>query len=186
MEPGSETGIPKLPLENMADRHIGLTPSLAGSFLEAARVCLDRHHRSPTDFDYQNDQEEGITTVRWEVTDKRTRDAYNNESEATRDGAYIFALAALEMMSGLVAVRRAENQTGADYYVAPIGETSEDLEGCWRLEVKGTDQSKVRMRSKLKEAVTQLLAGDSNLPAIAAVIGFRERLIILMTVEESI
>lgn len=186
MEPGPETGIPKLPLENMAIRHTGLTHFNAGCYLEAARVCLDRHHTPPTDFEYQNDQEEGITAVHWEITDKRTKDAYNNESDATRDGAYIFALAALEMLSGLVAVRRAETQTGADYYVAPIGEIAEDLEGWWRLEVKGTDQSKVKMRSKLREAIDQTLAGDSNLPAIAAVIGFKERLIILKTVEESI
>src|SRR5262245_39106626 len=106
MEPGPETGIPKLPLENMAARHTGLTHYKAGYYLEAARVCLDRHHTPPTDFEYQNDQEGGLTTVQWEITDKRTRDAYNNESDATRDGAYIFALAALEMLSGLVAVRR--------------------------------------------------------------------------------
>jgi len=186
MESGPETGIPKLPLENMAVRHTGLTYFNAGCYLEAARVCLDRHHTPPTDFEYQNDQEEGITLVQWETTNERTKGAYNNESDATRDGAYIFALAALEMLSGLVAVHRAETQTGSDYYVAPVGEPVEDLEGWWRLEVKGTDQSRAKMRSKLREAIAQMLNGDSNLPAIAAVIGFKERLIILKTVEESI
>jgi hypothetical protein len=135
MEPGPETGILKLPLEDMAGRHPGLTYFIAGYYLEAARVCLDRHHTSPTDFSYQNDQEEGITAVQWETTDAQTRGAHNNETDATRDGAYIFALAALEMLSGFVAVRRAETQTGSDYYVAPIGEAVDDLEGWWRLEV---------------------------------------------------
>ena len=130
--------------------------------------------------------EEGITSVQWETTDERTKGAYNNESEATRDGAYIFALAALEMLSGLVAVRRAETQTGSDYYVAPIGETAEDMEGWWRLEVSGTDLSRAAMRARLKEKIAQTLAGNSNIPAIAAIIGFKERLIILRTVEESI
>jgi hypothetical protein len=186
MDPGPETGILKLPLEDMAARHPGLTYFIAGSYLEAARVCLDRHHTPPTDFSFQNDQEEGITTVQWETSDARTRGALNNESEATRDGAYIFALAALEMLSGFVAVRRAETQTGADYYVAPVGESIEDLEAWWRLEVSGTDQSKATIRSRLKEKIAQTLAGDSNLPAIAAIIGFKERLIILRTVEDSI
>ena len=186
MESGTETGILKLSLENMSTRHTGLTYFSAGCYLEAARVCLDRHHTSPTDFLFENDQEEGVTVVEWETTDDRTRGAFNNNDEATRDGAYVFALAALEMLSGLVAIRRAENLTGADYYVAPIGKYTEDLEGCWRLEVKGTDQSKARMRSKLKEAIIQLLNGESDLPAIAAVIGFKEKLIILKTVEETI
>src|SRR5262245_46354793 len=84
MEPGPEIGIPKLPLEEMAVRHTGLTHFNAGCYLEAARVCLDRHHKPPTDFDFQNDQEEGIAAVHWEITDKRTKDAYNNESDATR------------------------------------------------------------------------------------------------------
>jgi hypothetical protein len=107
MEPVPNTGILKLPLEDMAARHIGLTEFKAGCILEAARVCLDRHHTSPTDFSYQNDQEEGITIVHWEITDTRTRGAYN-ELDATEDGAYAIALAALEMLSGFVAVRRAE------------------------------------------------------------------------------
>ena len=83
MEPGPETGILKLPLEDMAARHPGLTYFIAGYYLEAARVCLDRHHTSPTDFSFQNDQEEGITTVQWETTGAQTRGAHNNETDAT-------------------------------------------------------------------------------------------------------
>jgi len=35
--------LPYLPLHNMSDRHQGLTPSVAESYLEAARVTLSRH-----------------------------------------------------------------------------------------------------------------------------------------------
>jgi len=44
----------KLPLANMHERHPGLTPAKAESYLEAARVCLDRHHASPTIFNVKN------------------------------------------------------------------------------------------------------------------------------------
>lgn len=186
MELGTQIEMLWLPLENMASRHPGLTYFLAGCYLESARVCLDRHHTSPKDFALENDGEESTAVVEWEITDDQIRGAYNNDADATRDGAYLFALAALELLSGFVAIRRAETQTGADYYVAPIGQTADDLEGVWRLEVKGVDHSKPKMRSKLKEAMNQTLAGSSNLPAIVAVIGFKEQLIVLQTVEKSL
>jgi hypothetical protein len=44
---------PILPLDELADRHPGLTPAIAASDLEAASVCLSRHHQAPTDFEIQ-------------------------------------------------------------------------------------------------------------------------------------
>ena len=38
--------LPVLPLRDMSDRHRGLTRALAESYLEAARVSLDRHHQA--------------------------------------------------------------------------------------------------------------------------------------------
>jgi hypothetical protein len=37
-------------LNDMAERHPGLTSAIAANYLEAARVCLDRHHKSPQQF----------------------------------------------------------------------------------------------------------------------------------------
>ena len=42
---------PALPIRDMEQRHVGLTKSIADSYTEAAGVCLDRHHESPTGFD---------------------------------------------------------------------------------------------------------------------------------------
>lgn len=39
----------KLRLESLHERHIGLTPSLADTFFEAASVFLSRHHDSPVE-----------------------------------------------------------------------------------------------------------------------------------------
>lgn len=36
--------LPRLPLADMATRHTGLTEEVSSCYLQAARVCLDRHH----------------------------------------------------------------------------------------------------------------------------------------------
>ncbi len=90
---------------------------------------------------------------------------------------------ATELLRGLVAVRRAETRTGADYYIAPAGQETEDLEGCFRLEVSGTNLGVSEIKRRLREKVDQALQGDSNLPALACVVGFRARLIMIHTVE---
>lgn len=58
-----EKQLPVLPLENMDKRHQGFTAPVASSFLEAARVCLDRHHTSPQEFTLEDNQVESKTKV---------------------------------------------------------------------------------------------------------------------------
>ena len=163
----------ELPLRDLDQRHRGLTPSLAKSLLEAARVCLDRHHTPPVSFDIQDGQSTRQAKVDWEVTDRRTRDAWANEVDTTEAGAYPCAIAATELTRGLFAIRRAETLTGADYYVGPAGQDPNDLEGCLRLEVSGTNStSQSEVNSRLRTKLNQVAAGRSNLPALAAVVGF--------------
>ena len=181
----TENNPPLLPLQNMADRHQALTPSLAGSYLEAARVCLDRHHVSPKEFTLENDRVESIAKVEWEVADSRVQAAWANADDATRDGAYAFAIAATELLRDMVAVRRAETRTGADYYIALSNQDLEDLENCFRLEVSGTHSDKSEVKRRLRTKLEQARQGNSNLPALAAVIGFRVQLILLQTVDEA-
>lgn len=115
----------------------------------------------------------------------RCRNAWANRDDTTRDGAYAIALAATELLRGLVAIRRAETRTGADYYIAPVGQDLEDLEECLRLEVSGTDLSGSKVKQRLREKLDQLFRGDSNLPALACVVGFRAQLIMIQTAELS-
>ncbi len=168
----------------MEQRHPGLTKAIANSHAEAARVCLDRHHRSPTDFDLDRNGTRSAAVVKWHSPDARTCDAWANEIETTEAGACACVLAATELTDDLVAVRRAETRTGADYYIAPKGTAPDDLEDCRRLEVSGVDRGSEntinqRLRTKLKQAA----AGNSNLPALAGVVGFSARLIILSDLE---
>ena len=70
--------------------------------------------------------------------------------------------------------------TGADYYVAPRDKASDDLEDCLRLEVSGVDHGPdSTVRQRLRDKLTQVAGGNSNLPAIAGVVGFKIRLILL-------
>ena len=171
---------PALPIQDMAQRHTGLTKAIADSYSEAVRVCLARHHRSPTDFDLDRSGTRSGAVVEWQSPDARTRGAWANETDATEAGASACVLAAVELTDGLVAVRRAETRTGADYYVAPHGASADDLEDCLRLEVSGVDRGPEHVvRQRLNAKLRQAAAGNSNLPALAGVVGFKARMIVV-------
>lgn len=173
-----------LPIENLDERHPGLTRALADCFLEAATVCLDRHHISPQIFSILNDSKQIDATANWNSSSTQIKAAWANEIDATEWGAYGFAIAAVELSEDLYAIHRAETKTGADYYIAPKGYTYNDLEDALRLEVSGTasDDSSV-FDSRLKVKIKQASSGQSNLPAIAVVVGFRLKLIKLQRVQ---
>lgn len=175
--------LPLLPIVNMHERHRGLTPAIAECYLEAARVCLDRHHIPPQEFTLSDDSSKIQVGVAWEQTDERIMAAWANEIDTTESGAYICALAAAELARGVVAVARAETHTGADYYLAPSNLPIEDLENCLRFEVSGTTLDNAGVNTRLQSKVEQARRGDSDLPALAAVVGFRARLIMMQTVE---
>lgn len=171
-----------LPMDKLDQRHRGLSRAVADAYVEAARVCLDRHHESPQEFIINNDHSTTAVVVQWEKPDERSNAAWANTDDATRDGAYACALAATELTKGLVAVHRAERLTGADYYLAPEGKSIEDLEDCIRLEVSGTHSDDTLLKSRLRTKVKQTKNGISDLPAMAAVVGFKVRKILIETV----
>ncbi len=104
--------LPHLPLTLVDGRHTGLLPSTAANYLDAARVCLDRHHKPPTEFTIFDDDQEAQVEVNWLTSDDRDHNAWTNQEDATRDGAYAFALAAVDLRRQ-VALRRTETRTGA-------------------------------------------------------------------------
>lgn len=109
--------------------------------------------------------------------------AWANNIDTTESGAYGVCLAAVEVEEQLVAVRRAETLTGADWYVAPIGTESDDLESCFRLEVSGLDAGgRAEVAARLRQKVEQTRRGASNLPAIASVVGFKEKSVAIQKV----
>lgn len=163
-----------LRLDSLHERHPGLTAALGRSYAEAASVCFSRHHQPPVTLSVKYNGEDNFRVVHFLVPDERVRNAHANAIDATETGAYGVSLAAVEAVAGLVAVRRAETLTGADWYIAPNGMQINDLENCIRLEVSGINAGvSSDIARRLREKVAQAARGASNLPAIAAVVGFK-------------
>lgn len=172
-------------LDAMHERHRALTPPIAGSYREAASVCLSRHHTSPVDITLSDNGKDLLAELAWESPGQRTLDAWANTTDATEAGAYGCVIAGVELLRGQYAVRRAETGTGADYYIGPIGSGSIDLEDCLRLEVSGIGTGDQRDVSKrLLEKVRQARQGNSSLPAMAGVMGFSAKLLMVRDVRE--
>jgi hypothetical protein len=164
----------KLMLEHLHKRHVGLTLAFAGTLTESASVCLSRHHGSPVEVDVVCGGSNKSYIAEFQQPDAITLNTYANDIDATEDGAYGICLAAVEAEESLVAVRRAETLTGADWYVAPSGTSPGDLEDCYRLEVSGLDAgNRAAVQARLKQKVEQTRRGANNLPAIASVVGFK-------------
>src|SRR5262245_4944820 len=102
--------------------HPGLTEARAATLCECACVCLHRHHRSPTSIEVHLDAATSKHSMTWAPPTVRELNANRNAIDATCEGAYAIALMCLERKLTLVAVGRAEQGSGADWYVAPPGQ----------------------------------------------------------------
>lgn len=174
-----------LVITDLHERHSGLTIALGNVYGEAARVCLARHHKSPVTMNLKHDTRQERRSITFDTPDSTTLRAHSNEIDATEAGAYGVSLAAVEDLKGLVAVRRAETLSGADWYLAPASDNPDDLEDCVRLEVSGLNLgSSADVQRRLREKLDQTTRGKSNLPAIASVVGFRAREIAVSGVRE--
>jgi hypothetical protein len=172
-----------LKLQSLDERHPGLTKPMADFYAEAASVCLSRHHTSPVELSVHCGRDAKTRSTTFPPPDAKTLNAWANTTDATEAGAYAVSLAAIEVEEGLVAVRRAETLTGADWYIAAGGTPVGDLENCLRLEVSGVDAgSHAVVQSRLQQKVNQTRRGASNLPAIACVVGFKERVVVALRV----
>jgi len=169
-----------LQFSDLATRHSGVSSGIGLSYEEAARVCLDRHHASPVTVKIRDNVSESEAEAEWTSADAALKNAWANEIDTTEAGAYGLALAAVELTRGLVAIRRAETRTGADYYIDVPGADPDDLETAIRLEVSGTSDGNTGViESRLKQKLEQTSQGNSNLPAIATVVGFSQLRIVI-------
>lgn len=175
-------------LRALHERHYALIPVQCQYFFGIACVSLGRHHEPPTTcFSIQN---RGVSLPRellWEAPSSRLVTSQHNNDDATRDAAYIVAIAAVEDQLGLVAIDRMETRTGADYLVAPPGPLPDDHEDTIRLEIAGQDRGKEgALRSRLKRKVEQLREGDACRPGMAAVVGFESAMVLMADMETNV
>jgi len=179
-----------LTFEGVAGRHPGLTDEVWDYHHQAACVCLDRHHTPPQSFSVQMDNARESYAVAWVPADTAARRAWANSTDATECGAYGVTIACAERLAGPVVVSRAEQASGADWYVAPCGcgvdengDPDLDALGVRRFEVSGVDVGPVGAR--LTEKKRQLLEGQSYLPGIAAVVGFERAIVAMESIPET-
>ena len=97
---------------DLSKRHPGVSKGIAMNYSEAVRVCMDRHHTSPSEFSVTDNNKNARGIAESISADERLKNAWANKDDATRDGAYGLCLAALEVIRSLVAVSRAETRTG--------------------------------------------------------------------------
>lgn len=178
--------MPQLQISDLDRRHPGLTPAMAQMFFEAASVCLSRHHSRPNKMDVEfSGGDQTVVDVDWQPPSARIEAAYANTIDTTEWGAYGVSLAALELR-GLVAVQRAETLSGADYYVAPSGTDFDDLEDAFRLEVSGTDSGGAAIcKTRLQKKIDQTRNANHATPALASVVGFSQKLVLVSEVDAS-
>ena len=88
-----------LPLFNLHSDHPGLTSPIAATYVEAASVCLSRHHTPPVDFDLEDGGHLSHCGVDWVQPDVQMSRAWANEIDTTEAGAYGMVLAALKLES---------------------------------------------------------------------------------------
>ena len=142
-------------------------------------MSLSRHHKGTlTNFDLMGPVS-SIRKLSWRRPSKAAKASLKNQDDATRDGAYSVALAAIEAALGLFAISRLDRRTGADYLVGTPGQ---GMESARRLEVSGTQLDSAAVSARLGEKIAQVGKGD--LPAIACVVGFKVREVAMSPVND--
>lgn len=159
----------KLDADQIAARHRGITPAIGAAMVEAASVALARKHSPPTDLEIVDDSRRELPSLAWILPSDRARDAWGDASRATEWAAELLAVLAVESLRGHVVLSRAPRGTRVDYYIRRPGER---FEQATLLEVAGTDDDS--LRALLAEKLQQAARNPDRLPAIAAVVRFRE------------
>lgn len=175
-----------LDLDTLADRCDRLAPSKVRALVEAAAVMLDKFHSSPApgmlhvvDWESVKVTAEHNLLLRWAPPSPQSRDTHANELDATEEGAYAVAFAAV-MSRGYRVVRRAHHGSGADFILAKDGEPDNDYH---KLEVSGVARGNSDvLDQRLVAKMEQVGRGDLDRPGLAVVVGFQSTT--LLTAEQ--
>jgi hypothetical protein len=173
MNPGSTL----LDLDTLPQRCVRLAPNKVRDLVDAAAVVLDHFHQSPKPGRLLHTQACGAAAstteypviLRWPLSDQQCRQTHANGIDATEEGAYAVAFAAV-MSQGYRILRRAHHGSGADYILAKEGEPDSAYR---KLEVSGVARGHgdVLMR-RLTRKLEQVNGGSLDCPGLALVVGF--------------
>ena len=178
--------------EELLQHHTNLTPELVQFLCQAAKVCLHQNCTSPALFAVKSAGVRGSLEISWMSPTSREVFSHRNHIDTIENAAYAIGITCVGHTLNMVALGRTEELTGADWYIAPVGQDVCDPEtgfpdldapGVFRLEVGGrsTENPVTTLKGKLK----QLRKAESDLPGIAAVVVFQKHDIQIALLEEA-
>lgn len=139
---------------------------------EAASVMLWKFHAPPsTPGRWYRNHEPVPVEVLWSEPTREILATYGNEKDATEYAAYAVAMAVADSL-GFEVLGRAGQGTGADWFMIPRGEPTNDY---YRLEVSGIARiGAEKPEQRLAEKVAQLKKADLPRPGVAVVARFED------------
>jgi hypothetical protein len=177
-------------------RHWGVCDLTAQLYSASVNMCMERHHASKSvDFAVQRNSLELVATVEWSDSIRLFRHSHAAD-RATEFAAYAIALATIELTDELVALTWAYKGSRVDYFLVPAKEADaawDDLEnaiplsslGTVGMEVSGVDAGNTaRVNTRVKAKREQARSSPEERPAIACVVAFLLKKIILKDVDK--
>ena len=150
----------------------GISRAKGNEFAEAGAVCLESQGHTPgTCLTVRNGANNGHR-LDWPQVTAQARRTWNDDEEATEDGAAGIAVLLASREIGYAVVLRSRKGTGFDYW---LGDDVDDvLDFRARMEVSGIrngndGQVKTRVKQKLRQMNR---SNDQKLPAYAIVVEF--------------
>lgn len=172
MSDQSSESVEILDVERLGDGYPGLKPTGGINLAHACSVCLEeRSHVSGLCQLTIRGGFEAIYTLAWPEVDDQMLRQWDDEQEATEDGAVGMAILVVTKLTEYQIVRRSRKGTGVDYY---LGRKSDSLfQHAARLEVSGVRAgSKSIVDGRVRQKIEQTKRSDGLLPAFIAVVEF--------------
>lgn len=172
----------QLDLASLARVIPGITVAFGAMLAESCAVCLaDQGHASGVSLTIGGDFEGARAVLRQEVTEAMTR-CYDDEPDATRDGAYALALLLMRDLTGLVGIQRGFQRSGFDWWLGEPDEIPFQSKG--RLEVSGIRNGPEYVVRRATDKLVQgaRLEGE-GMPVYAVVIEFSTPLAAILVSE---
>ena len=152
----------------------GVSARRGAAFAEAAGVCLESQGHAPGVEIRARGRIAGSYSVDWPPITDDSRSSWNDDQEATEDGAMGVAILLMKRESKYSAIKRSRKGTGIDYW---LGDDSDvPFQRKARMEVSGIRRGNSReISARVKQKLNQTKASDSdygNLPAYVIVVEF--------------
>ncbi len=149
-----------------------MDPAALVVLCSAASVMFERYHRSPEAGTIAQGGALRSASFGWGTADAKAQATHRNTDDATRDGAYAVAFAALRQLGPFVFVHRAERKSGADFVLVREGT---DGGPYIKLEVSGMGKgTSAAVASRLRDKAKQVMRPGTGETGLAVVIRFQQ------------